>query len=114
MTGAALLASPVVAKTDSSFSSSVEWQLGHATEVPVRTSASNWLPQLSQAYSYIGILIPFRSLLSIHLEGALPGRAEDHFFLVRIEHRTSLPKAIRAGLTFMALASPAVVKKLQV
>jgi len=41
----------VVAKTDSSFSSSVDWHFGHCTTVLLRTKASNSLPQWLQAYS---------------------------------------------------------------
>ena len=55
MIGAGLVESVVVAKTDNSFSSSVEWQLGHWTVVWERTSASNFVPQSLQAYSKIGI-----------------------------------------------------------
>jgi len=55
MAGAAAADAPGVAKTDSNFSSAVDWQLGHWGMVSERTSASNWWPQLLQAYSYIGI-----------------------------------------------------------
>jgi hypothetical protein len=47
--GAGVLA--VVANTDSSFSSWVDWQFGQAGVLPLRTRASNSLPQSAQAYS---------------------------------------------------------------
>ena len=45
----------LVAKTDRSFLSSVEWQSGHSGTVSARTSVSNSFPQPWQAYSYIGM-----------------------------------------------------------
>lgn len=57
MAGAAEADAPGVAKTDSNFSSAVDWQLGHWGTVSERTSASNWWLQLLQAYSYIGIFL---------------------------------------------------------
>lgn len=41
----------VVEKTDSSFSSAVEWHCGHSGTVSERTSASNVVWQSLQAYS---------------------------------------------------------------
>ena len=45
----------LVAKTDSSFLRSVEWQSGHSGMLSARTSVSNSLAQCWQAYSYIGM-----------------------------------------------------------
>ena len=55
--GAASAGEPWVAKTDSSFSRSVEWQLGHAATVVERTRVSNCWPQSWQAYSKIGMAV---------------------------------------------------------
>jgi hypothetical protein len=49
--GAASVEVPVVANTESNFSSDFEWQLGHSGTVLERTSASNSWPQSLQAYS---------------------------------------------------------------
>jgi hypothetical protein len=50
-TGAASSPDPAVAKTESFFATSVEWQLGQPGTVFERTSISNSLPHLPQAYS---------------------------------------------------------------
>jgi hypothetical protein len=42
---------PAVEKTDSFFSSALEWQLGQSGTAPLRTSFSNSFPHLLHAYS---------------------------------------------------------------
>jgi hypothetical protein len=56
--GAACEVDAAVAKTDSFFFNSVEWQLGQSGTVLERTSISNSLPHLWQAYSYMGMAAP--------------------------------------------------------
>ena len=46
---------PAVAKTDSFFARSVEWQLGQSATVLARTRVSNSCPHLLHAYSKIGM-----------------------------------------------------------
>jgi len=51
MEGAGAAALAVVEKTDSSFSSAVEWHWGHSGTVSERTRASKLVWQSLQAYS---------------------------------------------------------------